>query len=318
MDLFSIRNTSVKELWLFPMKDTYIWARSPKILDDARTYQILFLACFLCLGIGTRDWTLRPDLIAVVIVSCLLVQWCCSALVEYAKQKNDSIFLTKNTQYFTSSIFSPKVISSLRSALITALGLCLLLRGNNYTTMAIASCLAIASKFLFRFRGKHFFNPANFGIVTALILTNDAWVSPGQWGTDWWYLLLFAGMGGIVLKKVGRWDTSVAFLLTYASLEAIRNFWLGWGWEVWQHQFMSGSLLLFALFMLTDPRSIPNATISRLIWAISIAVVTFVLQDYFYLSTAIFLGIVYCIPPDYFLRSRLVCTPIYLEENVSA
>ncbi|MDJ0691038.1 MAG: RnfABCDGE type electron transport complex subunit D [Xenococcaceae cyanobacterium MO_188.B32] len=283
-----MRNISVRELWLFAMKDIHILARSHYILDDARTYQILFLACFLCLGIGTRDWTLRPDLIAVVIVSCLLSQWCLSALVEYTKQKNNNIFLTNSTDYLKDSIFSHKVISSLRSALITALGLCLLLRGNNYTTMAVASCLAIASKFLFRFRGKHFFNPANFGIIIALILTNDAWVSPGQWGTDWWYLLLFTGMGGIVLKKVGRWDTSVAFLLTYASLEAIRNFWLGWGWEVWQHQFMSGSLLLFALFMLTDPRSIPNAGISRLIWAVSIAVVTFILQDYFYISIAIF------------------------------
>ena len=270
------------------MKDKYILSRSPKLLDDARSYQILFLGFFLCLGIGTRDWTLRPDLIAVVIVSCLGVQWCLSAVVEYAKTKNDDLLLTNSNQSWIKIVCNPRVISSLRSALITALGLCLLLRGNDYTTMAIASCLAIASKFLFRFRGKHFFNPANFGIITALILTNDAWVSPGQWGTDWWYLLLFAGMGGLVLKKVGRWDTSLAFLLAYASLEAIRNFWLGWGWEVWQHQFMSGSLLLFALFMLTDPRSIPNATISRLIWAVSIAVVTFVLQDYFYLSTAIF------------------------------
>ena len=273
---------------MVPMKDKYMLARSLKIWDDARTYQILFLGFFLCLGIGTRDWTLRPDLIAVVIVSCLVVQWCLSTVVEYTKQKNDGIFLTKNHQTVTNSLFSPKVLSSLRSALITALGLCLLLRGNDYTTMAIASCLAIASKFLFRFQGKHFFNPANFGIIIALVLTNDAWVSPGQWGTNWWYLLLFAGMGGVILKKVGRWDTSVAFMLAYASLEAMRNFWLGWGWEVWQHQFMSGSLLLFALFMLTDPRSIPNATISRLIWAVSIAVVTFILQDYFYISTAIF------------------------------
>ncbi len=270
------------------MSYQYISVRSSTILTDARNYQILFLACFLCLGINTRDWTLRPDLILVIIISCLVTQWCLSCLVRYIQPKEQDIVLTNSHQSLTSNIFSSKVISSLRSALITALGLCLLLRGNDYTTMAIASCLAIVSKFLFRYRGKHFFNPANFGIITALILTNDAWVSPGQWGTDWWYLILFAGMGGVVLKKVGRWDTSVVFLLTYAGLEAIRNYWLGWGWEVWQHQFMSGSLLLFALFMLTDPRSIPNATTSRLIWAVSIAVVTFILQDYFYLSTAIF------------------------------
>ena len=200
---------------------------------------------------------------------CLLTQWLLSSLV------------TGNWSLGTGN-------SSLRSAAITALGLCLLLRGNDYTTMAIAASLAIASKFVFRVREKHFFNPANFGIIAALILTNDAWVTPGQWGTDWWYLLLFAGTGGMILKRVGRWDTSAAFLLVYGALEAIRNVWLGWTWDVWQHQLMSGSLLLFALFMLTDPRSIPNARSSRLIWAIALAILTFILRDYFYLSTAMF------------------------------
>jgi Na+-transporting NADH:ubiquinone oxidoreductase subunit NqrB len=121
-----------------------------------------------------------------------------------------------------------------------------------------------------------------------LVLTNDTWVSPGQWGTDWWFLLLFAGMGGIVLQKVGRWDTSITFLLVYAGLEAIRDLWLGWSGDVWLHQLSSGSLLLFALFMLSDPRSIPNATMGRILWAIAIAVFTVILQDYFYINTAIF------------------------------
>ena len=185
-------------------------------------------------------------------------------------------------------LISPKVLTSLRSATITSLGLCLLLRSNSYQTMIIASFLAISSKFLFFYHHKHFFNPANFGIISALILTDDAWVSPGQWGTDWWYLLLFIGLGGVVLKQVGRWDTSIAFLFAYGSLEALRNAWLGWSWDVWQHQFMSGSLLLFALFMLTDPRSIPNSQKGRLVWSSAIALATFILQHYFYLSTAIF------------------------------
>ena len=256
------------------------------LFQDARDYQISFLAFFLLLGVGTRDWTLQPGLILVVVVSCLLTQWLLSFLGELTKKQDgynptpifDQIHLA----------WSPKVLNSLRSGLITALGLCLLLRANNYSTMAIAGCLAIASKFLFRWQQKHFFNPANFGIIAALIMTHDAWVSPGQWGTDWWYLLLFAGLGGIILKRVGRWDTSIAFLLTYGGLEGIRNFWLGWTWDVWQHQLMSGSLLLFALFMLTDPRSIPNSQLGRLVWSLAIAISTFILQDYFYLSTAIF------------------------------
>lgn len=257
------------------------------LLQDARDYQILFLSLFLFLGIGTRDWTLRPDLMLVVLISCLLTQWIFTSFLPYLQQtwQQGGIKTSHNYQQKKIQILS---FSALRSALITALGLCLLLRANDYQTMALAGCLAIASKFLFRYRGKHFFNPANFGIIIALIFTSDAWVSPGQWGTDWWYLLLFAGCGGMVLQKVGRWETSAAFFLAYAGLEALRNLWLGWSWDVLHHHLMSGSLLLFALFMLTDPRSIPNARLSRLIWAVSIAWVTFILQHQFYISTAIF------------------------------
>jgi Na+-transporting NADH:ubiquinone oxidoreductase subunit NqrB len=234
------------------------------LLNDIRDYQILFLALFLFLGIGTRDWTLHPENILVVIATCILTQW---------------VF---------SSFSSPSSPPSLRSALITSLGVSLLLRVDSWTTMALAGGCAIASKFVFKAGDKHFFNPANFGIISALVLTPDAWVSPGQWGEDWWYGLLFAGCGGMILKRVGRWDTTAAFLGTYAGLEAIRNFWLGWTWDVFSHRLMSGSLLLFALFMVTDPRSIPNAQIGRIVWSICIAILTFILRNYFYVPTAVF------------------------------
>ncbi|MEH1934657.1 MAG: RnfABCDGE type electron transport complex subunit D [Nostoc sp.] len=234
------------------------------LLKDIRDYQILFLGLFLVLGIGTRDWTLRPELIGVAIATSLTTQWILS-------------WVTGKEQ-----------IANLRSALITSLGLSLLLRADHWTTMAIAAAIAIASKFIFQVGDKHFFNPANFGIISALILTPDAWVSPGQWGEEWWYALLFVGTGGMILQRVGRWDTTAAFLGAYSLLEAIRNLWLGWTWDVYWHRLMSGSLLLFALFMITDPRSIPNSRIGRVVWAVCIAGLTFILRNYFFVSTAVF------------------------------
>ena len=249
---------------------------------DARDYQILFLAVFLSLGFAARDWTLRPEFIATILLNCLLTQALAVTVV------NRRLRSQKLASPPDSAVPPIALLPSLKSALITALGLCLLLRANSYTTVAIAASLAILSKFIFRVRNKHCFNPANFGIIAALVLMPDAWVSPGQWGTDWWYALLFAGTGGMVLKRVGRWDTTAAFLGLYALMEAFRNSWLGWTWDVWWHQLMSGSLLLFALFMVTDPRSIPNARVARLLWAAAIAGLTFFLQHQFYLSTAVF------------------------------
>lgn len=239
------------------------------MLQDARDYQILFLSLFLGLGILTRDWTLQPVTIGVAIATSLTVQFLASLYIH---------------QRIKATHFNP----SLRSALITALGLSLLLRTGHWYTMALAATLAILSKFILRANNKHFFNPANFGIIAVLLLTQDAWVSPGQWGEVGWYGLLFVGAGGIVLKRVGRWDTTVIFLGTYTLLGAIRNLWLGWSWDVLTHQLMSGSLLLFALFMLTDPRSIPDARAGRVVWGVAIALLTFVLQNYFSITTAIF------------------------------
>lgn len=256
------------------------------LLKDVRDYQILFLSLFLFLGIWTRDWTLRPDLILVVMVTCLATQW----LAVSIKQNLFNLLPVQDNcpNELDSGLANAPVNLSLRSAFITALGLSLLLRADSYSTMILAGALAIVSKFIFKFRNKHFFNPANFGIIAALILTKDAWVSPGQWGDEWWYALLFAGTGGTILKRVGRWDTTAAFLGSYALLEAIRNIWLGWTWDVFFHRLMSGSLLLFALFMITDPRSIPNARSGRLVWAMSIALFTFILRNQFFVSTAVF------------------------------
>ncbi|MEO1096037.1 MAG: RnfABCDGE type electron transport complex subunit D [Cyanobacteria bacterium J06638_28] len=269
------------------------------MLKDARDYQILFLSLFLLLGLATRDWTLKPTVIAVAIATSLVTQVLCSYWF-HKPQSSDAgdtsplqlpQAIQPETRWSLAALrqhLSTKFSLNWRSPLITALGLSLLLRVDHLPTMALATSIAIASKFLLKGNGKHFFNPANLGIIAALTLTQDAWVSPGQWGEEIWYALIFVGAGGMVLKRVGRWDTTAAFLGSYALLEALRNSYLGWTWDVWGHRLMSGSLLLFALFMVTDPRSIPNARPARLLWAVSIAGLTFVLRNYFYLSTAVF------------------------------
>jgi Na+-transporting NADH:ubiquinone oxidoreductase subunit NqrB len=232
---------------------------------DPRLYQIGFLSSFLVLGWVANGWALPGVTLLVAIGVCCGAQYLGLRLMAAA----------------------PIDRSSFYSPLITALGLSLLLRVDQPLTMAIAAVAAIGAKFLLRWQGKHLFNPANFGIVVALTLTPDAWVSPGQWGASLWLVGVFLMAGGLVLKQVGRWDTTVAFLGFYLSLEALRNLYLGWTWDVWAHRMMNGSLILFALFMITDPRTIPNSRIGRVLWALLIAVVAFVLRNVFFVNTAV-------------------------------
>ncbi len=258
------------------------------LLQDARTDQILFLSLFLLVGMSTRDWTLHPEMIAVAIATCVVTQWVMLAVSSQESEFDSKLHPTAKRKQAISFIFHPSFLASVPSALVTSLGLSILVRADHYSTIVLACVAAIVSKFLIRVRGKHLFNPGNFGIVAALTLTPDAWVSPGQWGEEGWYALMFLTCGGLVLRRVGRWDTTIAFLGSYAVLEGIRNVLLGWTWDVWAHRLMSGSLLMFSLFMITDPRTIPNARIGRLLWAVAIALLTFFLRNYLFLSTAVF------------------------------
>ncbi|MEO1132956.1 MAG: RnfABCDGE type electron transport complex subunit D [Cyanobacteria bacterium J06639_1] len=248
---------------------------------DARDIQISFLTLFLCLGVSARDWTLRWEAVGTAIAVSLLTQW----VWRWRRSRG---FQSDPSQTTFECFRWRSLISVSKSALITSLSLCLLLRANSASTIAIAAVLAISSKFLIQVQGKHVFNPANFGIIAALLVTSDAWVSPGRWGAEAWLALAFVGAGGTVLRCVGRWDISAAFLGTYALLVSLRNVWLGWGWDAIAHQLSSGSLLLFALFMLTDPRTIPNARVGRVLWAGAIALASFVLSFGFYVQAAPF------------------------------
>jgi Na+-transporting NADH:ubiquinone oxidoreductase subunit NqrB len=233
---------------------------------DPRLYQIGFLSSFLILGWVANGWSLPWVNLLTAIGVCLGAQYLGLRLVQPEH---------------------PIAQSSFYSPMITALGLSLLLRVDSPLTMAIAAAGAIGAKFLLRWQGKHLFNPANFGIVVALCLTQDAWVSPGQWGASLWLVGVFLMAGGLVLKQVGRWDTTVAFLGGYLGLEALRNLYLGWTWDVWAHRMMNGSLILFALFMITDPRTIPNSRIGRVMWSLLIAALAFVLRNLFFVNTAV-------------------------------
>lgn len=277
-------------------------------ITDARDYQIIFLTLFLVLGVAMRDWTLRPEMVGTAVGVSLAVQFLLSLVC------NRAAFTLARWTGFQPQMNWPAL--NWRSPLITALGLSLLLRTDHMATMALAATAAIASKFFLKTDDKHFFNPANFGIIAALLLTHDAWISPGQWGEDLWYGFIFLGAGGIVLRRVGRWDTTGMFLVSYALLEAVRNMYLGWTWDVWGHRMMSGSLLLFALFMVTDPRSIPNARPARLIWAVAIAALTFILRNQFYGTTAVFWAL-FVLAPFTILFDRLWTAPRFEWRSVS-
>lgn len=183
-----------------------------------------------------------------------------------------------------------------RSPLISALSLTLLLRTGSLTLSIAAGVLAVASKYILRWNGKHIFNPANFGLVILSLLFTSAWISPGQWGAAPLFALLLLGLGGMVTGKAKRWDISLALLGSYGLLVCGRALWLGDPLMIPIHQMQSGALLVFAFFMISDPKTTPDARAGRLVYAAIVAVVGFIIQFGFYNAAGIILSLILTAP----------------------
>ncbi|MBS3913916.1 MAG: RnfABCDGE type electron transport complex subunit D [Bacteroidetes bacterium] len=221
---------------------------------DARWYQIGFQSAFLLFGTLVLGWQQEWWRLVLIIATCLSVQ---------------VFFIWRGLQN----------LQSFRSALITALGLCLLLRTSEWWVLVLAGAVAISSKFFIKINGKHIFNPANIGIVAAIFFTGKAWISPGQWGSDTLYPISILIAGFIVCYKVKRAQTGFIFLGILFALEfAKRYLFLGWPMDLVLHRFSSGSLLVYALFMITDPMTTPNHKLARMVWATILALLTFILS----------------------------------------
>jgi Na+-transporting NADH:ubiquinone oxidoreductase subunit NqrB len=218
---------------------------APRRLDP-RLHQISMLSALLIYGVFWLDFDITPGRAATILIATLLTQYACTSLWKLPA-------------------------FDARSALISGLSLCLLLRTNSVSLAIAAALVTIASKFVIRFNGKHLFNPTNFGIVFMMALTGEVWVSPGQWGNVAFFAFLMACLGGLVVNRAARSDVTYAFIAFYLALVFGRSMWLGEPMAIPIHRLENGALLLFTFFMISDPRTTPNTRAGRILFALLVA-----------------------------------------------
>lgn len=232
------------------------------MLLDPRNGQILVLSSLLLFGVGSGILATGPEQLVVCLLASLGCQCCWSWLKHLPL--------------------------NLPSACVTALSLTLLLRVDHSGWLAIAAIVAISAKFLLRYNNKHLFNPANIGIVTVLLVSNATWTSPGQWGQAFWLGAMLAIAGLYVTGQVKRIDLPLLFLVVYAGLLFARAAWLGDPWSIPLLRLGNGALIIFAFFMLSDPKTSPDRFSARVVFASVVAVAAYVMEYHYYVSDALF------------------------------
>jgi enediyne biosynthesis protein E5 len=221
-------------------------AAPPPAAWDPRLWHLPALVTLLIYGVVMLDFDQPLLNIALIVSVTLSTQWVGGRMVGVKR-------------------FDPL------SAAATSLSLALLLRASSPAVLALAGALAIVSKFVLRVDGKHIFNPSNFAIAVLLLFSDAAWISPAQWGSRVWATFFFASVAGLVLSRAKRTDIALAFIVAYAAILFGRAFYLGDPLAIPLKQMQSGALLLFAFFMITDPKTVPDRRSGRIFYAILVA-----------------------------------------------
>lgn len=243
---------------------------SSALFKDARYFQIIFQSIFLCYGIFYLHWTNESWLYLVYFISSLVTQFVCELILG----KKDIPVWHRYKRGFP-------------SVLISSFGLSLLLKTNELWVAVFAALVSILSKYIIRIKGKHVFNPSALGITLAILLTGNAWISPGQWGSNAVIMFGVLSLGFIITTRVQKLDVSLAFLGTFSALLYARQIlYLGWPMDHFIQSISTGSLLLFSFFMITDPRTTPNHPIARIIWSAAIAAIAFYLATFKFINGA--------------------------------
>lgn len=246
---------------------------------DARHYQLTMLTALLTLGCTLYHLPITWQHILYTLVSACITQWI-----------GHHFFLPTHTNHH--SVHPPiNVRVDFRSALITSASLCLLLRVSHPLWMIPAAVLAIGSKFLIRWKSRHLFNPANIAITALIILTGQAWLSPGQWGNTLLIFGLLWAVGGWIIFRAQRSDTTLSFLVAYMALLLTRSIWLGDPLAIPLHQFQNGALLIFAFLMISDPKTTPNHSTHRILFGILVAILTVIIQWNWFRPDALMLAL---------------------------
>ncbi len=250
------------------MRGLLDFASSIKI-TDLRIYQVIFLASFLTIGVAKEFIDLSLYFLFWVPVVGVVTHYL--------------LILLKNV---TSGARLIHLRGALLSSFITFFSVMLLLRSAHLKDYFICLALALFSKAFIHFKGRHLFNPANFGIIVSLICLDSVWVTAGQWGHENFWIFSFLCLGLYLAFRKARSNSGLMFLLMYFIGLFLRMVWLGDEWLPTVHKIGQGSLLVFSFFMISDPKTSPHTFGGRLIHCSLIAVATLTMQFVFYWNNA--------------------------------
>jgi enediyne biosynthesis protein E5 len=173
----------------------------------------------------------------------------------------------------------------LASAYITGISVGILVRSPAFWPYVLCSLLAITSKYILRVKGRHIWNPSNFGICAMLFLASDSVATLSiQWGNNLWAMLVIWLLGSAIIWRLRRFHICAVYVVSFCALSFLRSWITGDPWLSEVSPITGPEYQLFIFFMITDPKTTVKSKLGQCIVAFSIAAV----EMFFRLDQSIF------------------------------
>ncbi len=188
------------------------------------------------------------------------------------------------TELILGRIFLGKWLN-VASAYITGISVGILVRSPAFWPYALGAALSITSKYVLRFRGRHLFNPSNFGISVILFLlpTSVAMLSI-QWGNNMWSMIVIWVLGSLIIWRHKRFHISATYAISFLVLAVIRSMIIHEPWLSEVSPITGPEYQLFIFFMITDPKTTVRSKKGQYIVAFLVAL----LEMFFRLDQSVY------------------------------
>lgn len=201
---------------------------------------------------------LSPDnrYIAPLFITCiLLVGHLSYGILEGYEKTGIAILAAIVAELILGRIFLGKWLN-LASAYISGISVGILLRSPALWPFALASVLSIMSKYVLRVKGRHLWNPSNFGICALLFLAPETVAALSvQWGNFKWPLIVIWVLGAVIIWRAKRIHITATYVASFLLFAYVRSFITGDSWWAEVAPITGPMYQLFVFFMITDPKT---------------------------------------------------------------
>jgi Na+-translocating ferredoxin:NAD+ oxidoreductase RnfD subunit len=167
----------------------------------------------------------------------------------------------------------------LASSYITGISVGILVRSPAFWPYALGSALAITSKYVIRWRGRHLFNPSNFAISAMLLLVPEYVATLSiQWGNTIWPMLIVWVLGLAIVYRVKRFHITATYVVSFLILSFVRTFFTGHSFLAEVAPITGPMYQLFIFFMITDPKTTVKARWGQYVTVILVAIAEMILR----------------------------------------